>query len=183
MLVLASSLLAPLAAAEEPPEGPKTVRVGSYTLAERYVGLRQMALERAGEGPEKAKPGEVRIVLMDMEVGGDIATQMCADDGSVSLYLSLGGGMIGLGDREPIREACAALIVEATEAAARMERVTEPTFPGKDRVQLLVVTDVGVFTAEVSGVKPDPPRKLASLFARSQQLMTTIRLTMSSEER
>src|SRR2546430_10376917 len=43
------------------------------------------------------KPGTPRCVLMDWNVGGSVATLVAFDDGTVSLYLSSGGGIIGAG--------------------------------------------------------------------------------------
>src|SRR5256885_14681241 len=43
------------------------------------------------------KPGTPRCVLMDWNVGGSVATPVAFDDGTVSLYLSSGGGKNGGG--------------------------------------------------------------------------------------
>src|SRR2546428_10544797 len=58
------------------------------------------------------KPGTPRCVLMDWNVGGSVATLVALDDGTVSLYLSSGGGGIGEGGRAKVARAAGAVCAQ-----------------------------------------------------------------------
>lgn len=80
-----------------------------------YRDLRRQALAYRPEGDSN---GPIRGVLMEMGMAGGTATLVCLDDGTVSLYLSTGGGVIGAGPHENVRAASAAMLGMANEFAA-----------------------------------------------------------------
>src|SRR4051812_42040015 len=60
--------------------------------------LREQVLSRCLL-PARAQgdPDAIRGVVMDWSLGGGLATLIAIDDGTVSLYLNPGGGVIGAG--------------------------------------------------------------------------------------
>ncbi len=110
--------------------------------------LRQKILTRefnraAGPG----QPGIPRCVLMDWNIGAAVATLVAFDDGSTSLYLSTGGGVIGAGGHESVRTAAA----EFRTLAASLIQQFQPTdsFPlAPDKsIIFYIVTDSATLTS------------------------------------
>ena len=73
------------------------------------------------------KPGAPRCVLMDWNVGGSVATLVAFDDGTVSLYLSSGGGIIGAGAHANVARAAAPFREQAHAILSKLSPAT--TFP------------------------------------------------------
>jgi len=77
-----------------------------------YAGLRTLALsanaEQLGFSPTVDLP-DVFGVVADLELQGT-ATLVCLRDGTTSLYYSSGGGAIGLGQHESIRQAALSFV-------------------------------------------------------------------------
>jgi len=76
--------------------------------AEVYHGLRGQALSvtTAQLGLEPDPKAPIHAVLMETGYPDAVATFACLGDGTVSLYLSNGGGVIGAGQHENVRSAC-----------------------------------------------------------------------------
>ncbi len=88
------------------------------------------------------KPGTPRCVLMDWNVGGSVATLVAFDDGTVSLYLSSGGGIIGAGAHANVARAAGPFREQARAILSKLSPAT--TFPlpaGNNNVVFYVVTD------------------------------------------
>jgi len=73
-----------------------------------FHDLRSRALEvRAAElGLEPEPEAPIHGVIMETGYREAVATLVCLRDGTVSLYLSNGGGVIGGGQHESVRGAC-----------------------------------------------------------------------------
>jgi hypothetical protein len=73
-----------------------------------FQGLRTRALTVTGADlgltPNASAP--IHGVIMETGYPQAVASFVCLGDGSVSLYLSTGGGVIGGGQHESVREAC-----------------------------------------------------------------------------
>ena len=65
---------------------------------EAYLGLRAQAL--GFRAADEASGGALHGILMETGRSRGSATLVCLSDGSVSLYLSSGGGVIGAGAHE-----------------------------------------------------------------------------------
>ena len=88
--------------------------------AEIYYGFRSRAL---GCKPEDlhltAVPGEPYGVLMEMGMGGSVATFMALADGTMSMYMLQGQTIIGAGQHTPVREAGLALLARRSALRSR----------------------------------------------------------------
>lgn len=70
----------------------------SYQLAEAYTGLRNLVFEATpSQLGLRPAPTEVWAVLMETGYPDAIVTLVAIADGTVSIYFSNGGGIIGLG--------------------------------------------------------------------------------------
>ncbi len=88
---------------------------------------------------------------MDWGVNNGTATVVAVADGTVSIYLSGGGGSLGGGQgHAAIREAGQKFLNLAKESLPRMQKTTEYPLPGRGQVYFYVRTTEGVFTARTS---------------------------------
>ena len=105
------------------------------------------------------------------------ATLFALGDGTTSLYLSTGGGVIGGQPHQNVREA----IAEFVEAANRHYQHLKPTdffpLPAEGQTVFYVLTDSGVLTGagreEELGLWEHP---LSSLFHEGHRVITQLRL-------
>ena len=122
---------------------PLTVASPDYAPAEVYCGLRDQALRMAaaqGTGPVAA--------LMETGYPGAVATLVAMADGTTSVYLSTGGGVIGAGTHPPVATAAAAFLKAAAEHVGHMEPATAYPLPLPNCTRFYVLTATGTFTAE-----------------------------------
>jgi hypothetical protein len=160
-----------------PPHPPEAGRKeGAAVMA----GMRQRVL--SGTASEFGiKPiGRVWGVLMEMGFPEGWASLVALADGSASLYLSSGGGVIGGGSHEEVKKAA----LEACTLAGAFEdlpRVTEYPTPPDGRTRFYLLTVDGVRTAEeaedVLGAGNNP---LSPLFFAGQSVITQLRLISQS---
>src|SRR5215468_5447884 len=73
--------------------------------AEAAAKLREGVLSRAMlSGLPPGTPGGIRGAVMDWNLGGGLATLVAIEDGTVSLYLNPGGGIIGAGTHASVAQ-------------------------------------------------------------------------------
>jgi len=151
--------------------------VSDYIIAGVYNGLREKLLSE--ETRARMSPGarELWGVLMESGYEKAVATLVVVVDGTVSLYFSNGGGMIGMGGHEGPRRAGGALL----EVAARYPDAAEPTtsypLPGRGETQFLFLTREGVRATR--GKDQDlahASHPLHALFRQAHEVITEIRL-------
>jgi hypothetical protein len=139
--------------------------------------LRQQVLSREILKQAGPAPG-IRCVVYDRHVGNGIATLVSFDDGTTSLYLSSGGGVIGAGAHDPVRRAAQLFREEAARVAGSFQPTgDEYPLPADGRAVFYVITDSATLTSGpllsselVSGKHP-----LAALARRAQDVITEIR--------
>lgn len=119
-----------------------------------YSDLRLQALslrpEQIGLGPESVAP--IHGVVMETGYPAAVATFVCIADGTTSLYLSTGGGILGAGEHENVRSACLRMLAITNEYAADfLDACTpaDPSFPlpGEGEVVFHLLTRDGVYDA------------------------------------
>lgn len=122
------------------------------TTGDLYEGFRQKWLGgamAAAAGTQDA-PDDVIAVMMEFRAGTGSATLVGAEDGTASLYLSNGGGIIGMGFHTPTAAASFALVGCARSYVADLPIPTGFPIPGPGRRALRIVTRAGVHSAEIS---------------------------------
>jgi hypothetical protein len=121
----------------------------TYELAESYTGLRGMVfgLDPARLDPMPA-PSEVYAVLMGTGYPTAVVTLFVAVDGTVSLYFSNGGGLIGLGQHAGPERAGSSFLALAQQFISRAQRTTEHPVPGPSMTRFYFLTGSGIHFAE-----------------------------------
>jgi len=161
-----------------------TLGGGGTPRGEVYAGLRSMALtlDPASLDLPSGQPWSAALVAM-MEIGtsSGTATFVAIADGTVSMYTSTGGGVIGAGEHAAVRAAADRFRVAAAEARGQLESTTEFPGPAPGEVCFQLRTEDAGYTGHA------PERALAAgrhplsaLFAAGQDLVTEIRLSSPS---
>lgn len=149
-------------------------------VADVYQGLRQQVfkLDPRKIGLEPSAENRVWAVLMETGYPQAVVTLVMIADGTVSIYFSHGGGIIGLGPHEGPRKASFDLL----SIAPQFQHYATPTSdfplpqPGHTRFYFLTYDGIGT----VDGIEDDLGNNrspLSPLFFKAQDVITQIRLT------
>jgi len=138
--------------------------------------LRERVLTREALSSLPPKPGAVRGVVMDWNLGGGIATLVAIDDGTVSLFMGEGGGVIGAGSKPAVASAARRFISEADRARYDFGATTSGAIPGRDSVKFYVLTDTATLVAPTIGAATNgSSAALGPLNEAAQALIAEIR--------
>jgi hypothetical protein len=129
--------------------------------------------------PEGEAWGGALVALMELGRPDATATILAVADGSVSMYLSTGGGVIGAGEHAAVRGVAARFRTVAAESRGLLRRTDDFPLPEPGQVRFQVRTLEGAY----SGVAPEAALQsgrhpLAPLYAAGQDLLTEIRLAI-----
>jgi hypothetical protein len=147
---------------------------------ETYSALRRRALsiQRTDIGiPEPPPEAPVWGVLMETGYPGATATLLALGDGTTSLYLSTGGGVIGGHAHQNVREANAEFVETANRYYEHMTPTDSFPLPAEGHTHFYALTDSGV----LSGVGRDEDlgfgrHRLSLLFHAGHQVITQLRI-------
>jgi len=146
-----------------------------------FNGLRDMALNVTPEqlGIETA-PEETRVfgMVMDWDLGGDIATVSAYKTGDASMYLSSGGGVIGGGQYENVRAAVSPYIALGQEFLLKTEKTATTPLPAPGCVRFYFLTNDGIYAAQerMQNLENESSEWL-TLFEAANKVLTELRLT------
>jgi hypothetical protein len=149
-----------------------------YQVAEVYSRLRNMVFSIKPEnlGVTFAQPDEVWGVLMETGYPEAVATLVALADGTVSLYFSGGGGIIGLGPHPGPKQAAQSLLSLSQQFSKQAQKTTIYPLPKPTYTRFYLLTRTGVVTVEAKeedlgyGRHPFSP-----LFLKGHELMTEVR--------
>lgn len=144
--------------------------------ADAAAGLRNAVLSR--ELLKESKPtGGIRVVVYDWRVGGGTATLVAFDDGTTSLYLNPGGGIIGAGAHEPVRRAAEAFRGEAARVSKSFTPVSDYPLPAGGQSIFYIVTDSATLSSGsiTSSELTSGNHPLGQLDKLAQDVITQIR--------
>lgn len=149
-----------------------------------FTGLRSMVLglHAADLGIDDEHAPPIFGVVMETGHRHGSATLACLADGTVSLYTSAGGGVIGSGDHDSVRSASRKLLSWTNQYALQFieacRPVTEYPLPGRGAVFFYLLTTHGVRLARCSEgrllAERDP---FSNLFKMCNVVQTAIRET------
>ena len=149
-----------------------------------YQGLRSMVLtvDLATLAIAEGTPwGGAAVALMEMGLEKGTASIVAVADGTVSMYVSTGGGVIGAGEHAAVRAVAERFRTVAAESRDQLRRTDDFPLPAAGEVRFVVRTmdgdyaGVGSDAALRSGRHP-----LAPLYRAGQDLLTEIRLSTPS---
>jgi hypothetical protein len=113
-------------------------------LREAAIAMKAAEL---GLSPTAALPHAWGI-LMETEHSGSVASLAVFAEGTSSLYFSTGGGVLGSGKRENVRDASRTFLASAESSLARLSAATATPLPETGTVRFYVHTFEGLLTAE-----------------------------------
>jgi hypothetical protein len=149
-----------------------------YHPVSTYLDLRNMVF-----GTDPAQLGSRKPDTRDrtwglvIETGypDAVATMIILADGTVSLYFSSGGGLVGLGDHDHISEAGHRLLSLTTDFVSCFEESREFPLPDKGQIRIYLMAYSGISAAEGSAARPWRDPMLMPLIDRVQELFAMIR--------
>ena len=140
--------------------------------AEVYAGLRNMILTKRPPNFEGFWG-----VVMDMGVANGNATMIAVADGTISLYTSGGGGIIGVGPHEGPKRVASELLQFAPQFWGFCQQTTEFPLPAAGNTRFYLMGHLAVATAEGrSDELGHGHHVLSPLFRKCHELLTEIRL-------
>jgi hypothetical protein len=152
-----------------------------------YLGLRSLIFtidpETLAFRPDAHVHGAWCCVV-DMTGTGGTATLLCVGDGTVSLYTSKGGGVIGAGGHGAVWDAGIRLLEAAGSAIPQLRLVGDPPpIPAPGQVRLSVRTFAGDLSDEVDEATLRRGRHVLSpLYAAAQDVLIEVRLSGESRD-
>ncbi len=135
--------------------------------------LRRNALGLTAE--QLGLPVDTPVVALLMETGHEraVATLAGVADGTTSLYLSNGGGVIGAGQHPAVAEATAAWLRAFEPARPLLAAVDDPELPGEGVTQFVAVTPAGLLGAVAREAELGAgEHALSPLFLAAQAVLT-----------
>jgi hypothetical protein len=149
-----------------------------YETAEIYQNLRGrvFSVEPAELGLKPTAGNRVWGVLMETGYSEAVATLVVLAEGTVSLYFSNGGGMIGLGEHKKPRAVAKALLDSAPDYVRHCTSTSAYPLPTKGSTRFYLLTFDGVFTTEAPEDDFGYNRHaLSPLFHRAHELIAAAR--------
>jgi hypothetical protein len=127
--------------------------------------------------PIEARP-HVWGALMELGYPGAVATLVAFADGSTSLYISTGGGMIGAGQDKEVREEGDRFLAVAEQHIADFEPAENETPPPqRGQVRFYVRTFQSTLTAQVEEtLLMEGQHRLSPVFVAGHAVITQMRL-------
>lgn len=163
---------------DDPPEGEDPAAM-SRRLREQALGVTAADL---GLGPTEPRP-QVWGVLMEMGYRDAVATLAAFADGSASLYISSGGGVIGAGQHQPVRDEAERFLFVVQQNLAEFEPASETPLPSEGRVRFYVRTFDSTLTAEADdALLGNRLHKLSPVFLAGHAVLTQMRLISESRD-
>ena len=147
-----------------------------------YHDLRRRALNvtlaELGLQPDPNAP--IHAVIMESGYPEVIATFACFRDGTVSLYLSTGGGVIGGGQHESVRDACFEMLSITNKYAqdfiAACEPVSTFALPREGEVFFYLVTSDAVYQARcLEDALAEQREPFSALYNNCHAVMSEVR--------
>ncbi|MDX1548402.1 MAG: hypothetical protein R3247_15495 [Rhodothermales bacterium] len=165
-----------------PPDAPTPVPEPVETIRDLRSMILNLSAEEAGIAPTPALP-TVWGVVLDIGYPEGLATLVSLADGTTSLYLGHGGGYIGMGAHDSVREAGERLLKQAEASEVAFEPPSDVALPHVGQVRFYVLTHSGVVAAGAreadlrAGIGP-----LADLYAAAHAVITEIRLQAERQD-
>ena len=142
--------------------------------------LREQALtvrpDELGLAPTTARQ-HVWGVLMELGYPQAVATLVALGDGTTSLYISTGGGIIGAGEHPPVRAAAERFLGAIESHLAGFQPAAETPLPQTGRVRFYVRTFTDTLGAEADEQDLGHGRhQLSPVFHAGHAVITEMRL-------
>lgn len=157
-----------------------------YNLAENFLLLRDMVFSTRPDAiglVRPAQPEDVWGVVMESGNPEAVSTLVAFADGSVSLYFSNGGGLIGMGSHEGPQRSAHALLAMAPGFRKDFQPANRFPLPQKSRVSFYLFTYAGMLSAEAGEeALANGNHPLSPLFHKAHEVINAVRLVGEKEQ-
>lgn len=153
-------------------------RATDYRVADAYSGLRNMVLRTKPDsvGVKLKDANEVWGVVMETGYSEAVASLVALADGTVSLYFSNGGGIIGLGPHAGPHRAAQSFLSASQQFSKQAHPTKNYPLPKPSYTRFYLLTGNGVLTAEAKEDDLGNNRlPLSPLFYKGHELISEIR--------
>lgn len=160
-------------------QGKKSNQPPNNDMDDPFRELRKQLLTTnpASIGLTPDNTNGVWAVLMEMGQPGGVVTLVCVAEGTVSLYFSTGGGMLGIGEHEAPRAAAMNLLGQAPKFLDKATQTTSFPLPYEGMTRFYFLTFDGAFEIKANtnqlGNKQSP---FSDLFFLGQDVITQARI-------
>ena len=145
-----------------------------------FNSLRQMALSVTPEQLRLESSDETKVfaIVMDWDLGTGIATIAAYKTGDASMYLSSGGGVIGGGQHENVRQSVFTYVQLGQEFLSKSKKTESTPLPDKDSVRFYLLTNKGTYYAqeEMKNIENESSDWLR-LFEEANKVLAELRKT------
>jgi hypothetical protein len=150
---------------DDPAAVPQRLRAQALTCTAQDIGV----------GPSDAGP-RIFGILMETAYPEAVATLVVFTDGTTSMYFSTGGGVIGAGAHDSVRETHARLFAQAEALIDEFAPARDTPLPGPGRVRFYLRTFQGTLSAEAAEDDLGYGRHaLSELFYAGHAVITAVR--------
>jgi hypothetical protein len=159
--------------------GRRKTATSQYALADVYEGLRQNILVKEPRMVGASSSAEEPLwgILMETGYSTAVATLVAMADGTVSLYFSNGGGIIGLGQHEAARKAGQDLLAAATAYLGHAQKTTSFPLPDEGHARFYFLASSATYVADaLEDSLGNNQHPLSPLFYKAQEVITQARL-------
>ena len=145
-----------------------------------FNSLRPMALSVTPEQLRLESSDETKVfaIVMDWDLGTGIATIAAYKTGDASMYLSSGGGVIGGGQHENVRQSVFTYVQLGQEFLSKSKKTESTPLPDKDSVRFYLLTNKGTYYAqeEMKNIENESSDWLR-LFEEANKVLAELRKT------
>ena len=151
----------------------------NYQLAAIYKDLRNkvLSLNPSEIGLSRTDKNPVWGVIMETGYADAVVTLVTIADGTVSLYISNGGGIIGIGQHDGPRKACLSFLSQSLRFIQYAKPTSSFPLPKEGYTRFYFLTYDGIFTVEnVEGDLGNERLPLSPLFLKAHEVIAQARL-------
>jgi hypothetical protein len=160
---------------------------GQRPPKEIYTDLRAMALGvdlSSLETPADESWSRAGVAMMEIGTERAVASIVAIADGTVSMYLSTGGGVIGAGEHDPVRAAAIRFRTVVAESRHLLSRGADFPLPQPGEVRFQArIGDDGFSGAATEAALRGGRDPLSPVYAAGQDLLAEIRFASEAVER
>lgn len=144
-----------------------------------YASMRKLAFTIKPEDMDIKIGNDYQVygAVVDMGVDANkIATMVCFIDGTTSLYFSDGGGIIGAGQHESVKNAVSTFLENCFSSLPVTENADNiDNLPAENQHTFYLFTKAGIFTITINLHDVKKCKEYQSLFTHSQIVLNEIR--------
>ena len=159
--------------------GKKTQLTEKTTDQNPYMEMRNMAFSSKADqlGLENIEDNKVYGLITEMAMNPGSASVISFLTGDTSLYLSSGGGFIGAGQHEEVREFVIQKVDGFQKYLSKAKKNDEPKLPEEGKVNFNFLTKNGLYSVTENMSELESGKsELSSLFQEVNEIITQIRL-------